>query len=98
MHEIHIHSGLVWIRDADGLVVYQDTIENFATDCPVEGWALPEEAHERYYMTSDRHFVMFGKREQTFPLPWAAGDQILASIETIVANQAARIEVDSDGQ
>jgi len=84
MREIHIHSGLVYIRDSGGPSLYEDTVENFTVDCPITGWQLPDGASELYYMPGDRHYCMFGKQEKTYPLPWVVGDQILAAEADII--------------
>jgi hypothetical protein len=80
---------LVYVRTSHG--TYADTTANFSADSGKTLPDLPAGANERLYVQGRKHPLMGdGNVVDGGPLPWALGDQIIASVDALIAAQATR--------
>ena len=86
---VKIHDGGVLIRSGGN--EYQDSVANYALDAGAAFPALPPGDIGRAYIPGERHKTTNGKKATQYPLPWAAGDDILTALSDIIASKANRL-------
>lgn len=86
----HHPDGWIYIRSTDK--TYCDTPENFAADLGASYPGLPNGYISRIYDQGRRHVLSDGYNETAQQIPWADGDKYVVTLDTLLANQAAREE------
>jgi len=85
---VKIHAGAVLIRGPEG--EYVDTAANYTLDAGRPFPPLPGQAIGRTYIPNEKHSLYDGRKAAPERLPWAPGDQILTTLQTLLDNQVAR--------